>query len=238
MCIRDRPVSASLRARAQARGIDISRLEVLLVAESADRSVAEVSRRLHMLSHEWGGVAGEHLGRATMLVSTADPADTAETVHARLRRELGTPVRVVSERVTDQGWGRAFDLASRCCGLMKSLDVVDQGSTADEYAMFALLFDAERSQDLDRFLDDTIKPLLTYDRRRSAQLVATLTSYFHHGGNCARTAAALHVHVNTLLKRLDRIDTVLGEDWRAPERALQLHVALRLHALRTANDPV
>jgi DNA-binding PucR family transcriptional regulator len=73
---------------------------------------------------------------------------------------------------------------------------------------------------------------VAYDGRRSAQLVATLTSYFHHRGNCTRTAAALHVHVNTLLKRLDRIDTILGEDWRTP--ALQLHVALRLHALRAA----
>jgi hypothetical protein len=171
-----------------------------------------------------------------MLVGATDPAEVAETVHARLRRELGTPVRVVSERVNDQGWGRAFDLASRCSGLMKSLGVLDQGSTAHQYAMFAILFDSERSQDLDRFLDDTIKPLVIYDRRRSAQLVTTLTSYFHHSGNYAKTAAALHVHVNTLLKRLDRIDTVLGEDWRTPERSLQLQVALRLHALRIPNE--
>lgn len=230
------PVSPALRARAQARGVDISHLDVLLVAESADRSVTQVSRRLHTLSREWGGLAGEHLGRATMLVGATDPAEVAETVHARLRRELGTPVRVVSERVNDQGWGRAFDLASRCSGLMKSLGVLDQGSTAHQYAMFAILFDSERSQDLDRFLDDTIKPLVIYDRRRSAQLVTTLTSYFHHSGNYAKTAAALHVHVNTLLKRLDRIDTVLGEDWRTPERSLQLQVALRLHALRIPNE--
>jgi DNA-binding PucR family transcriptional regulator len=68
--------------------------------------------------------------------------------------------------------------------------------------------------------------------------VATLTSYFHHSGNLARTAAALHVHVNTLLKRLSRADAILGEDWRTPERALQLHVALALHALRTPGEPV
>jgi sugar diacid utilization regulator len=232
------PVSPALRARAQARGIAVSTLDLLLVAEAANRSVAEVSRRLHLLSREWGGLAGEHLGRATLLVGAEDPAGAAETVHARLRRELGTPVRVVAERVSDQSWGRAFDLASRCCGLMKSLGVVDQGSTADRYAMFALLFDAERSQDLDRFLGDTIEPLVTYDRRRSAQLVATLTAYFRHSGNLARTAVALHVHVNTLLKRLGRVDTILGEGWRTPERALQLHVALALHALRTPTEPV
>jgi hypothetical protein len=41
--------------------------------------------------------------------------------------------------------------------------------------------------------------------------------------------------MNTLLKRLDRVGTVLG-DWRTPDRALQLQVALRLHELRTQAD--
>ena len=231
------PAGPSHRARAQARGVDIASLNVLVVAESATRTAAEVSRRLHALSSEEGGLAGEHLGRATMLLNATDLAGTAQSVHARLHRDLGTPVRVVAERVSDESWGRAFDRASRCCGLMQSLGVANQAATADQYAMFALLFDAERSQDLDRFLADAIEPLAQYDRRRSTQLVATLTAYFHHGGNQARTARALHVHMNTLLKRLDRVDTVLGEGWRAPDRALQLQVALRLHELRTQTAP-
>ena len=60
----------------------------------------------------------------------------------------------------------------------------------------------------------------------------TVTAYFQHAGNLTRTAAALPVHMNTLLKRLDRVGTVLGDDWRSPDRALQLQVALRLLALR------
>ena len=40
------------------------------------------------------------------------------------------------------------------------------------------------------------------------------------------------MHLNTLLKRLDRVAAVLGEDWRSPDRALPLQVALRLHELR------
>jgi DNA-binding PucR family transcriptional regulator len=116
---------------------------------------------------------------------------------------------------------------------MQSLGITDQGSTADRYAMFALLFDTERVQDLDRFLTDSIGALIAYDQRRSTQLVATLTAYFSNAGSLTRTASALHVHLNTLLKRLDRVATVIGENWRAPDNALQLHVALRLHALRS-----
>jgi len=226
------PASPTRRARAQARGIDISTLDVLVVADCETRPASEVSRRLHALSVEWGGLAGEHLGRATMLLGAPDLDAAAETVHARLRRDLGTPVRVVAERVTDDGWSRAFDRAGRCCDLMETLGVTDQGATAHQYAMFALLFDPDRGEDLDRFFAESIAPLLAYDQRRSTQLVATLTAYFQHAGNLTRTAAALPVHMNTLLKRLDRVTTVLGHDWRSPDRALQLQVALRLHALR------
>ncbi|WP_205473651.1 GAF domain-containing protein [Nocardioides sp. SYSU D00038] len=226
------PVGPTQRARAQARGIDVATLDVLVVAASATRSPAEVSRRLHQLSGDWGGLAGEHLGRATMLAHATDVAEVAESLHARLRRDLGTPVRVVAERVVDQGWGRAFELASRCCGLMQTLGVTDQGTTAGRYSMFALVFDPERSEELDALLRDTVEPLAAHDALRSTQLVATLTAYFHHAGNLSRTARTLHIHLNTLHKRLHRVEALLGAGWRSPDRALHLQLALRLHELR------
>jgi sugar diacid utilization regulator len=226
------PVSPSQRARAQARGIDIQSLDVLVVAESPTRSPADVARRLRTLASEAAGLAGEHLGRATLLLHSTDTQQTAKALHSRLRRELGAPVRVVAERVTEQRWDRAFALANKCSTVMQGLGVADRGATADDYALFGLLFDPERGQDLDRFIGDSIEPLLTYDELRSTQLVGTLTAYFQHGGNLTRTAAVLHVHMNTVLKRLDRVAAILGDDWREPDRALQLQVALRLHALR------
>lgn len=42
--------------------------------------------------------------------------------------------------------------------------------------------------------------------------------------------------MNTLLKRLDRIGALLGDDWRSPDCALRLHLAVRLHELRIAVD--
>ncbi|MET0522624.1 MAG: GAF domain-containing protein [Jiangellaceae bacterium] len=230
------PVGPNQHARAHARGVDIGLLNVIVVAKSETKSASEIGRRLHALSSEWRGLAGEHLGRATLLAAAPDAARLAETVHGRLRRELGSPVRVVAERVTDDNWGKAYELAGKCCDLMQSLGVTDRGSTAAPYAMFALLFDTDRAPDLDRFLADSLGPLLAYDLQRSTQLVATLSAYFGNSANLTRTAGALQVHMNTLLKRLDRVESILGEDWRAPDRALQLQVALRLHDLRTRID--
>ncbi|MFG1610329.1 helix-turn-helix domain-containing protein [Actinoplanes sp. NPDC049265] len=230
------PAGPAARARAHARGVDIDSLNVIVVVQSETRPASEVSRRLHAMSPEWQGLAGEHLGRATLLAAAPDAAGLAGAVHGRLSRELGSPVRVVAEPVPDGNWRAAFEIAGRCCDLMLSLGVTDSGSTTEPYAMFALLFDTDRAPDLDRFLTAALAPLLAYDQRRSTQLVATLTAYFANSANLTRTASTLHVHLNTLLKRLDRVESILGPAWRDPDRALQLQVALRLHELRGRID--
>ncbi|MET0467593.1 MAG: GAF domain-containing protein [Aeromicrobium sp.] len=232
------PLRPAQRARAQARGIDVTALDTLVVAVSSGVPAPELSRRLHVISREVGGLAGEHLGRATLLAASKDVAQLARTIHARLRRESGAAVRVVAEPAPQGDWSHAYDIAQRCSELMESLGVHDRGVTAADYAMFALVFDAERRHDLQRFLDDHIGSLLQHDESRSSQLVATVTSYFHHAGNLTRTSTAMHIHPNTLLKRLERVTAVLGDGWKEPDRALQLHVALRLHALRSQPSPV
>ena len=76
----------------------------------------------------------------------------------------------------------------------------------------------------------TLGPVLDYDARRGTELLAD------PGGRTSRTAAAwpaprevLHVHVNTVAQRLERIGRLLGEDWNTPERALEVQLALKLH---------
>jgi DNA-binding PucR family transcriptional regulator len=56
-------------------------------------------------------------------------------------------------------------------------------------------------------------------------------TYFREGTNLARTARALYVHPNTVVKRLARVADLLGDNWQSPDRALELHMALQLRAL-------
>ncbi|NLU72625.1 GAF domain-containing protein [Streptomyces sp. HNM0575] len=228
------PLHPAQRDRALARGIDVDLFDVLVVADCPGKTTSDLARQLNDLSPEWSGLAGEYLGRATMLLRADDVHEAASAVHDRLRRTLGTPVLVVADRITGQDRSRSFSLTQRCLEVMRSLGETDRGSTTQQYAMYALVFDPERSHDLDRFLTDTLGPLLAYDRRRSTDLVTTTAAYFANSGNLSRTARSLHVHMNTLLKRLDRIGTLLGDDWRSPDSALRLHMAVRLNELRGA----
>ncbi len=53
-------------------------------------------------------------------------------------------------------------------------------------------------------------PLEAYDRARRAEFVQTLDAFLRAGGNHMRAARHLHVHRNTLIYRLERIQELLG----------------------------
>lgn len=224
-------ISPAQRARTRARNIDADRLDLVLVADSPALSSAALSRHLRDIARGYSGLAGEHLGRAAMILPSDDDDQTVEEVHHRLRRTLNGPVLVVGERAVNHDWSRAFSLASRCGAVMRAIGHADLGATTGRYALYAMLFDTERARELDRFIRDSIGPLLDHDQRRGTSLVDTVSAYYVHRANVAATARELHLHVNTLLKRLDRASTVLGFDWRH-ENDLELRLGLRLHQLR------
>lgn len=225
-------VTSTQRARALSRGIDLDTLDVVVAVE-AETPAADVVRHLHAVAREHTGLAGEHLGRATLLVPAEDADRLARDLHARLRRDLGAPVLVVAERVRAHDWARAFSRATRCLVVARHLGSADLGATTERFALYALVFDVERRAELEQFLEEAIGPLLAYDAQRGTDLVTTLEAYFAHDGNLRRTARALHVHLNTLLKRLDRVTAVLERDWRGGDD-LELRLAVRLEALRRA----
>jgi len=48
----------------------------------------------------------------------------------------------------------------------------------------------------------------------------------------AATQRQLHVHVNTVRQRLERIAALLGPGWDDPDRLLQLQLAIQVHRMR------
>jgi DNA-binding PucR family transcriptional regulator len=82
------------------------------------------------------------------------------------------------------------------------------------------------------FVERELGPVSAYDAQRGTSLVDTLDAWFASGGSLKDTAAALHVHPNTVTQRLERIGELLGPGWRDPGRALDLQLALRLARLQ------
>jgi DNA-binding PucR family transcriptional regulator len=74
-------------------------------------------------------------------------------------------------------------------------------------------------------------PLLDHDEEHGLGLVPTLEAYLEADRSPTRTAGVLHVHVNTVYYRVERLKAILGERFAEPRCALDLQVALLAHRL-------
>ncbi|WP_342671459.1 helix-turn-helix domain-containing protein [Nonomuraea candida] len=129
----------------------------------------------------------------------------------------------------------AYQEALRCAEALLALGRAGDGASAAELGFVGLLVGDGR--DVRGFVGRTLGAVIEYDARRGTALTGTLAAYFATGGSPSRTAEAMHIHVNTVTQRLDRIGKLLGEGWLEPERALEIQLALRLHQLGHTYPP-
>jgi DNA-binding PucR family transcriptional regulator len=178
-----------------------------------------------------GGLAAGRDGRVALLLPGDDPAGAARVVAKEMSRALGTPVTAGAAGPASGPTAVAgtYREADSCATALIALGRVGEGASHTELGYVGLLLGDRR--EVPAFVQATLGAVIDYDARRGTALVKTLEAYFGAGGSPARAAETLHVHVNTVTQRLDRIASLLGADWQTPSRALDLQLALRLHRL-------
>jgi PucR family transcriptional regulator, purine catabolism regulatory protein len=94
-----------------------------------------------------------------------------------------------------------------------------------------LIFHLAGNPELRAFQRDALGPLEASDTSRRSEFVRTLDAFLRAGGNHMRAARDLHVHRNTLIYRLERIQELLGGvDLEDPETRLNLQLALKIRS--------
>ncbi|MGW3042546.1 helix-turn-helix domain-containing protein [Kitasatospora sp. NPDC001159] len=230
---------AGLTARGRRLGVDLARPHLVLVAEPADGHGDERGRlagaaRRYLFGSR--GVSAEH-GEAVVLLVPLEPGpaegpeETARQAAERLARLAGFPVTVGAGRPAAGPPALVASYAEglRCVRALRALGRAGEGASAGALGFLGVLLGD--GHDVDGFVGATLGPLLAYDARRGTELVRTLRAYFDCGGSLTRAKDELHVHVNTVVQRLDRVEALLGRDWNQPERSLELQLALRLQLL-------
>ncbi|MFE7589048.1 helix-turn-helix domain-containing protein [Kitasatospora sp. NPDC057512] len=237
---------AGLTARGRRLGVDLARPHLVLVAEPADGKTDERGRlagaaRRYLFGSR--GVSAEHAETVVLLtpvengsggggaVGAGDPEETARQAAERLARLAGFPVTVGAGRPAagPSALAASYGEGLRCLRALRVLGRAGEGASARALGFLGVLLGD--GHDVDGFVGATLGPLLAYDARRGTELVRTLRAYFDCGGSLTRAKDELHVHVNTVVQRLDRVEALLGRDWNQPERSLELQLALRLQLL-------
>ncbi|MFJ8635627.1 helix-turn-helix domain-containing protein [Streptomyces sp. NPDC093568] len=236
-----------LRERAARLHADLDATHVVLAARidavpaDADQEAAARRRLWSAASHLAATRQGLAVARdgGTVLLLPLERGDTATAVARRTARHLGTAVHEAvtvgaSAPVEDltarqDAVATAYDESRRCLDALRLLDRSGDGAAAEDFGFLGLLLAGDR--DIGGFVDRTIGKVVAYDERRGTDLLQTLDAYFACGMSPARTKDDLHVHVNTVAQRLERVGRLLGADWQSPARVLEIQLALRLHRL-------
>jgi len=220
----------ALRSRAGRLGVDLAGPHVVIAVAGELRQRALSWARTFAAAR--GGLAVLRDGRIAMILPGDAPGETARTVAKELGRALAEPVTAggAGPVTGPAAVAPAYHEADACATALIALGRTGEGAGHTELGYVGLLLGDRR--DVPGFVTAALGPVLDYDARRGTTLLRTLEMYFAAGGGLARAAETLHVHVNTVTQRLDRIASLLGTDWQSPSRALDLQLALRLHRLR------
>lgn len=222
-----------LRRRAQLLGADLDAAHTVVVAEPVrveDRRVA--AGVLTGWVGQRGGLAGEYGRTIVLLLPAVDPHTAA--------RQAADHTRRAGCAVTAGGAGPAegptairdaHREARQCVDVLTALDRTGTVATADDLGAFGMLFGPAGRDRVQRFIRRNLAAVLDHDAARGSDLLTTIEAYFDADGAHARAATALFIHPNTLYQRIERINGLLGADWRIGDHALQLQLAVKLHRI-------
>jgi sugar diacid utilization regulator len=223
-----------LHERARRLGVDLETPNTLLVLRAPAGARHRVASFAAAQATEHGGLAAERDGASVLLLAGDDPGALARKVGRELKAHVGAGVTIGAggPAAAPGQIAQAHATAERCADALVALGLAGTAAAPADLGFVGLLMGGA-VDDIDQFITVTIGAVLDYDKRRGTVLRQTMESYFHAGGSPARAAESLHIHVNTVTQRLERLATLLGEDWQRPERALEIQLALRLHRLRS-----
>ncbi|MFF8829492.1 helix-turn-helix domain-containing protein [Streptomyces sp. NPDC015131] len=225
-----------LEDKARRLGIDVDQPHVVVIARPEGGAGGRAVVWAASYARRTGGLKSMHGGTAVLLLPGTDPSAAARAVADELSPLLGAPV-TVSGAGPVTGAGSVFhghQEAQRCLDAMTALGAEGRAASVRELGFLGVLLSDDH--DVDGFIDATIGPVADSDRRSSTDLTRTLEAYFDTGGSPTNAAKALHVHPNTVTRRLKRVGELLGPGWQQPERSFEVRTALRLariqHILR------
>ncbi|HEX6457923.1 MAG TPA: helix-turn-helix domain-containing protein [Thermoleophilaceae bacterium] len=207
------------------------RARVLSVAERGVRTVERGYLAAWVELRTWG--RAQHDAELVVALPGADPELASRAVHA-MRQELeasmpGFMVAVARSRPAAD----PVDLHRAGAEAFLAANVaVAQGMPElafEETGAYRLLLPAmvEDPEELRRFHEETVAPLVVYDEQYETELVRTLETFLDADGNVAQTAQRLYTHRHTVRYRLERVKELTGLDVASTDGRERLGLGLK-----------
>ncbi|WP_251058358.1 MULTISPECIES: helix-turn-helix domain-containing protein [unclassified Streptomyces] len=226
--------AAKLAERAQRLGVDLGGPHVVVVARPEGGSLGRAVIWASSYAHQLSGLKSVEGGCIILMLPGTDPGAAARAVSEELSSALNHPVTVgTAGPVKDlTAISRTYHEARCCLDALTALGGTGGTASPGDLGFLGLLL--SDNPNTGEFITSTIGPVLEYDAQQRTELARTLEAYFASAGSPTRAAESLHVHPNTVSRRLERISELLGPDWLEPAQALEVQLALQMQRTRRA----
>ena len=232
---------AGATERARRLGFELGHRFSVLVIRGRNTSAGAldtltVAARRCLARSASGSLLAVHDGAvcAVMTDVAADPPERSRLVAEALRADCAAALRdevivgVGRPRSGPQGVRQSHREAEHALRISARLKSPRAVATFSDLGLHRLLVAMTQHAELDDFYSQTAGALIAYDDRTGSGLMETLDAYFHCHGSPTDTAQRLHLHRNTVLYRLRRIEEIGGLQLDDPATRLNLHLCLRI----------
>ncbi len=220
-------------SHASSAGVSLQSTYVVLVAYY-DREISNQRSAIRAITFLGDGVLCTSFDQqVTILIpghlysrtsfSTQDIVDHLVAKRHQCRVRVGISSEKPVELVL-QGYKEAKESVEIC-------SLIDPQRTVCVYAELGIHTMLYKISNQEELIDPTLsilKPLLRDGPKNRNELLDTLNCYVHQNGNIKETAERLYCHYNSVLYRLERIETILGISIREPEHFFRVQFAVRL----------
>lgn len=214
---------------AAVQGVDLDSPVVVLVGRPGPASSRSSVTMAANAALDQEALVGEYRGHVVAVLNATDPSASAGRLADRMRAGFRLSVGGAGPVTGAAAVRDSYAEATRAVDALVALGRDGAGAAVADLGFAGLVVAAD--PDIAQFVDRVLGPLQDYDQTRGTDLMKTAAAYFRAGRSPRHAAGELHVHVNTVTQRIDRIGRLLGTDWQSPDRSLEVQLALRLRQL-------
>jgi sugar diacid utilization regulator len=220
--------------QAHALGYDLLRPHRAVIVSFDDRAhLDDAAFRLVNLHLKRLDIGSLVVGRSDGVIVLAHTETNWDDFALRLTEESGGKKPLLAlgsryERPAD--FARSFREARFVAALRKTMPRENIAAVVhfEKLGVYRILSTVSDLDEVERFMNEMLGPLIDYDRKRNADMVKTLARYLECGCNYDLTAEALHIHRSTFKYRLQRIRELVGHDLASGEIRFQLQFATKI----------
>jgi len=160
--------------------------------------------------------------------------DLARQMRAEHGVRMSIGVGNQCQQISD--YRRGFAEATEALQMGQNLNRDGGVTHFNDLGVYRYLYKIARMDDLRDMYQDQVAHIANYDRRKGTDLLDTLETYLECAGNLTRTSNRLFVHRNTLIQRLERLQSLCEIDLQERSNWLTLQVAIKVYKLRANRE--